>query len=225
MFLFISSIRSYVRVRPLPQGGSSMSRFLRIICLLTFLAFPAFTVHAATVTYTFEPPQFLAGQVTPLLNRSPNIGNPSFQASFVSAQAGTYMIAPLALNPLFTGQGLFSPTTPNLLTITFNMPVTMVQFVWAQQFPGQIRFTSSAGNLNQNSANVGGAFQGGTFVFSSATSFTSFTLAAFSAANEPVNLAIDNLILTTPSEVPEPATLILLGTGLAALTKLRSRKR
>jgi len=202
-----------------------MSRFLRIACLLSFCAIAALTVNADTVTYTFEPPQFISGQVTPLLNRSPNIGNPSFLASFVSAQAGTFTIAPLALNPLFSGQGLFSPTTPNLLTISFNMPVTMVQFVWAQQFPGLIQLTSAVGNRSQNSANVGGAFEGGTFVFSSATPFTSFTLGAFRVSGDPTNLAIDNLILTTPSSVPEPATLILLGTGLAALTKLRSRKR
>ena len=57
------------------------------------------------------------------------------------------------------------------------------------------------GNLSQNSAAVGGGagFQGGTFVFSSATPFSSFTLNAFNVAGAPVNLAIDNLTLTTPT--------------------------
>ena len=202
-----------------------MSRFLRIVCLLTFCALTALTVNADTVTYTFEPPQFTAGEVTPLLNRSPNIGSASFQASFVSAVPGSFEITPFAANVLFSGQCLVSPTTPNLLTITFNMPVTQVQFVWAQEFPGRIDFTSSAGNQSQNSAVVGGTFQGGSFTFSSATSFTSFSLAAFNVAGAPVNFAIDNLTLTTVTGVPEPTALILLGTGLAALTKLRKRTR
>lgn len=204
-----------------------MSRLLRIVCLLTFCAFTAFTGKADTFTYTFEAPQFTVGEVTPLLNRSPNVGAASFQASFVSAVAGSYQILVFPANPLFSGNCLVSPLTPNLLTITLNMSVTQVQFVWAQESPGRIDFTSSSGNLSQNSANVGGPFQGGTFVFSSATPFTSFSLAAFGVTGGPVNLAIDNLVLTTPTgvPVPEPASLILLGTGLAAIAKFRKPKR
>jgi hypothetical protein len=198
-----------------------MTRFLRILCLLSFCAFTAFSVNADSVTYTFEPPQFVMNEVTPILNRSPNIGSPAFQASFVSALAGGYSILNFQPNPLFSGQTLVSPTTPSILTISFNMPVNQVQFVWAQEFPGRIDFTSSAGNQSQNSAPVGGLFQGGTFSFSSATSFTSFSLAAFGVTGAPVNLAIDNLTLT--SNVPEPTTLVLLGTGLVGLAKLRKR--
>ncbi|MCM3903040.1 MAG: PEP-CTERM sorting domain-containing protein [Pyrinomonadaceae bacterium] len=202
-----------------------MQRLTRVLCLLTFCALTAFTVHAETFTYTFEAPQFTAGQVTPLLNRSPNIGSASFQASFVSDVAGLHQILNFEPNPLFSGQSLLSPTIPNVLTISFNMPVNQVQFVWAQESPGAMAFAGAAGDQAQDSANLGGLFEGGTFVFSSATSFTSFRIAAFSADLNFTNFAIDNLTLTTPSEVPEPTTLLLLGTGLAALTKLRKRSR
>lgn len=202
-----------------------MSRILRIVSLLTFCAFTAFTANADTFTYTFAAPQFTVGEVTPLLNRSPNVGAASFQASFVSSVPGRYQIIPFVANPLFSGNSLVSPTPPDLLTISFNMAVTQVQFVWAQEFPGRIDFTSAAGNATQNSADVGGIFQGGTFVFSSATPFTSFSLAAFGVTGGPVNLAIDNLTLTTPTaNIPEPATILLLGTGLTALTRIRKRK-
>lgn len=61
------------------KQDSSMSRFLKNICLLTFCSLTALSVNADTVTYTFESPQFSAGETTPLLNRSPNIGPASFQ--------------------------------------------------------------------------------------------------------------------------------------------------
>ena len=206
-----------------------MSRYLRLFCLLTFYALTAFSVHADTVTYTFEAPQFIVGELTPILNRSPNVGSPAFQASFVSPNQGGHGIFDFQPNILFTGQMLAHARgkifVPNLLTITLNRPVNQVQFVWALGVPGRIDFTSSAGNQSQNSAVVGGALEGGTFSFSSATSFTSFSLVGFNLAGTTTNafLAIDNLTLTT--NVPEPASLVLLGTGLAALTRLRKRTR
>ena len=71
-----------------------MSRFLRIFCLLVFCVFTAFTVNADTVTYTFEAPQFINGEFTPILNRSPNIGPATFLASFNSGVPNGYLIAP-----------------------------------------------------------------------------------------------------------------------------------
>jgi PEP-CTERM motif len=200
-----------------------MSRFLRVVFLLTFCSVTTLTVNADTFTFTFEAPQFTVGEINPISNRAPNVGSAIFQASFVSAVPGTYEIVEFVPNA-FTGQSLVSPETPNVLTISFNMPVNQIQFQWAVQLPGLIQFTSAAGNQSQNSANQGGPFEGGTFIFSSATPFTSFTLAAFNAAGAATNLGIDNLTLgTTP--VPEPATLFLFGTGLAALAKFRKRKR
>jgi len=179
-----------------------MSKLLRAVLLLTFCAVTTLTVNADTFTYTFEAPQFTAGEVTPLVNRAPNVGSASFQASFVSAVAGSYTITGFVPHPLFSGQSLVSPTIPNVLTISFNMPVNQVQFAWAQEFPGFIQFASAAGNQSQNSANVGGFFEGGTFSFSSATSFTSFTLAAFTAFVTFYTFAGQPTLRKLPEAVP-----------------------
>ena len=186
-----------------------MSRFLRILCLLVFGAFTAFTVNADdTVTYTFEAPQFTAFETTPILNRSPNVGSPAFQASFTSEIANGYLIIRFPVNPLLTEHflsALCCEGEPNLLTISFNKPVNQVQFAWGQFAPGRIVFASSAGNLSQNSASFGSPlFPGGTFSFSSVNSFTSFTLSAFDFFGFQTPFSIDNLTLTTPTNIPEP---------------------
>ena len=205
-----------------------MPRFPRVLCLLTFLALTAFTVNADSFTYTFEAPHFTVGQVAPLTNRSPNIGSASFQATIVSDVGNSYQISTFTPNPLFSGQSLFWQSLPTVLRISFNMPINQVQFVWAQELPGQMLIATDGGDQSQDSADVGGIFQGGTFVFTSATSFTSISLGALGAPGGVENLtnfAIDNFTVTTPSGVPEPTTFILLGTGQAALTRLRKRSR
>ena len=208
-----------------------MLRCFRTLCLLLFVTSAALSVSADTVTYTFGAPQFTIGQTTPLLNRAPNIGSATFRANFTSAPtAGGFLIADFQPNVLFSGQSLFDPGAAlSVLTISFNTPVTQVQFNWAIIQPGRLGFTSPVGNTSQNSAAVGGDFQGGTFIFSSANPFTAFSLAAFNNAGARVEFAIDNLTVTfTPQQtpIPEPATMLLLGTGLAGVAaKARKRRK
>jgi hypothetical protein len=90
-----------------------------------------------------------------------------------------------------------------VLTITLNAPVDSVQLNFALFQPGHLDFSSASGNA---SAGTGPSSQVGVLNFSSPTPFTQFTLAGFSAANNPVLLGIDNLVMT----VPEPSALALL---------------
>jgi hypothetical protein len=199
-----------------------MFRVFRILCLLVF-CLSVRSVCADTVTYTFEPP-FFPGQTVPL-TAAPNSGPDSFLASFTSTGIpfGPFRIASVS-HPFFTGQSLFNPTTPAILTISFNMPVNHVQFAFGLAVPGVLTLTSPVGSVSQSSSMVGTS-HGGILVFSSSTPFTMFQLQGFNlaAVPAPTLFGIDNL---TMNVVPEPATIILLGTGLAGIAaKLSKRKK
>jgi len=200
-----------------------MFRLFRVLCLLLF-CLSARSVCADTVTYTFEPPGFFTNEIVPLTDRAPNGGLDTFSASFTSTGIpfGPFRIASVS-HPFFTSQSLFNPTTPAILTISFNMPVNHVQFAFGLAVPGVLTLTSPVGSVSQNSSIVGTA-HGGTLVFSSSTPFTMFQLQGFNlaAVPAPILFGIDNL---TMNVVPEPATIILLGTGLVGIAaKLSKRK-
>jgi hypothetical protein len=174
-----------------------------------------------TVTYNFESPVFVSGQTTPLFNRAPNIGTADFRADFNSSPTTNGLfVSTLALSPLFSGQCLFDPFPPataDSLTITLNTPITAVQVDFALFSPDHLTLTSAAGTL---SSSVFPSTQWGTLVFSSPTPFTEFTLQGFNSANQPTQLAIDNLVMTL---VPEPSSFALLSMALSFLFLSRRR--
>ena len=178
-------------------------------------------VEAQVVTYTFEPPNFAAGQTTPLLNRNPNAGFAAFAASFTALPtANGFIVDAFVPNPLFSGLCLFDPSTPaDTLSVALNTPVTRVEVDFATISPGRLNFNSPSGITTQNSAPVGGTFQGGTLVFSSPLPFAAFSLAAFDNAGAPTLFAIDDLTMT----VPEPACGLALcaSAGGAVITRRR----
>ena len=193
--------------------------------LAIIIAGLAASAPAQTVTYTFEPPQFTAGETTPLLNEAPNIGSSSFLADFVSTpNASGIDINTFAPNSLFSGQDLYVPSGQETLTISFNQPVNGVQFDFATDTTsgtGELSFSSSAGNATQPSGSQS-PYSGGVFTFNSAVAFTSFQLEGFLDGSQ-VPFAIDNLQLTL---VPEPTNaLALLGTAGSALVFAARRRK
>jgi len=187
-----------------------MRFFTSAILCAVVLAFQT-SAGAATVTYTFESPNFSLGQTTPLLNKTPNIGSPSFLTSFTSGPAGNGLSIGNNLN-LPSGLTLFDPGppfAPDVLTISLNTPVDSVILDFALFLPGRLELNSASGNTFALTLH---ASQVGVLSFSSPTPFTQFTLAGFSAANAPVLIAIDNLVMN----VPEPSTVALLLVGACA---------
>ena len=200
--------------------------FVVLVATLLFTT----SVRADTVTYTFEQPVFAVANTTPII-RGPNSGPAAFQADFTSGpDPSSFIILDFGHpNVLMTGQYfiLQAGSTPNnVLTITVNMPITSVTVNFAVEAAGRLVLTNPLESTSQNSAVVGGTSQGGVLSFSTATPFTTFQLAAFDNAGNPIRFAIDNLIMETGTSapIPEPTTMLLLATGLVgALVRARGR--
>jgi hypothetical protein len=171
---------------------------------------------SAAVLYTFEAPQFVAGQTTPLLNIAPNSGGGGFTTSFtVGGDPTSYQVTTITENSLMVGQSLFAPTTTAALHLAFSTSVTSLSVNFAINDPngnpaGSLVLTTPVGGTTQVSSNVGGTFQGGHLTFTSATGFTSADLQGFGPGGA-TQMAIDNLSLepATSSPVPAPATIVL----------------
>jgi hypothetical protein len=214
------------------------TRFLLGLALVVVCA--RASVCRADVIYTFDQmgTVFTLGQTTPILNAPPNVNPGSFLTSFTDAPTPAgYAISNTSTfqpNNLMVGQYLGAPVDTNALTLTFNMPVTMLTVDFAVDInnssaAGSLKLTtpSSGGTSQASSVQAGGNFQGGTLVFTGAP-FTSVTLQGFfSGGTSPTQISIDNLHLTpaVAALVPEPASLTLFGVGAAGLFGYSWRRR
>lgn len=173
------------------------------------------TVHATTVTYTFE--QFSGSGIpaTPLTAISPDSGPASFEATFASnPQSDAFAAGSFQPNNLFSGICLTELInfTGNTLTISLNMAVDNVSLVFATNSingSNSLFFFSPSGNTSAQSTGQSN-FDGGILAFSSSTPFTIFSL------NDGMGpaFAIDNLVMhvagTNGVATPDTGSTVLL---------------
>ena len=110
------------------------------------------------------------------------------------------------------------PAGGNTLHVSFNMPVTQVQFAFALFVPGRLDFASPVGNTSGYTPEFS---QVGSLSFQSAQPLSEFYVTGFGANNNQVSLAIDNLVFTI---VPEPSSAVLI-LGALGVFALRRRSR
>jgi MYXO-CTERM domain-containing protein len=203
--------------------------FFSAVVLLSVSSYFAAPAPAAVQFYTFDAPNFVPFENSPLLNRAPNIGSPGFLANFTaSPNANGLQIDPaFQPNPLLLPAILFLPTGQgfNTLTITFNAPVLDFALDFATISPGTLEVSTPTHVFDFASVPVGGAFPGGHAAGSDAP-FATLQVRAFNSNLAPVEFAIDNLRLDSldgPS-VPESASFTVWA-GLIALGGLFAWRR
>jgi hypothetical protein len=78
-----------------------------------FILLSVLGAKAATVTYTFESPEFTEYETTPLLNRAPQIGSSAFRADFTTFPSlNGLTVTTLPPSPMFSGQCILDGYPP-----------------------------------------------------------------------------------------------------------------
>lgn len=212
-----------------------LRQLAKVFAVPSLVLLAASTVSATPITYNFDAPNFGVGQQTPLLNIAPNVGPGTFQTSFAGTPTGNgFGVAAGFPSPLFSGQFLveLGGDVADTLLLTFNTPIFYLQVDFGLNVlpaapAGSFSLVTPVGSASQVSAVVGGPFQGGTLIFSSAVPFMSAQLSAFNGAGLQVFYAIDDLVLDTEvvAAIPEPVTGVLVLTGLGLMARKRLRNQ
>jgi len=176
-----------------------------------------FKAADASVIFDFE--SVAAGTLEPF-----SVTVSGLTASFSSP--GTFQVASFQPNTLFSGNSLFDADVAiQPLSVGFSSVLSDISLVFAQNGGAGVAFTLTAliggvggatvGSVSVNGANAFSGFPGGTI------SFAGVAFDAIRLSTTTLDFAIDNI---TVNAVPEPAALLLLGSGIAGLGA-RMRRR
>jgi hypothetical protein len=206
-----------------------MKKFSLFACLCLWLGF-SHSVSAEPVTLTFNelPTQPVSTPTTDLSFRGVTFrfrvgGQPSPDARYNAAGPGNFT---------FIQGAILEGDAHGTLTLDFNIPTTRLMFGAARSSLGTLTpgitvelFDPAGGSLGViavNTSNLSGISEG-LFNYPGGA-LVSRAVIAFNDPTAASRFALDNL---TFEPVPEPATLLLLSTGLAAagMAARRGRKK
>lgn len=154
-----------------------------------------------------------------------NLGNGTVVTNQWAAFGVTFgnMVWTAGPGPVGFSGGWLATGSPGAVTISFSAPVTGAAFM-VQDFTNVFLFEAflggSGGTLVESF--MPGPVSGGSFIGFQNSYFDTIQIRLISQESATFAIATDNLQI---QPVPEPATLILLGTGLAGIGGLVRRKR
>jgi hypothetical protein len=115
-----------------------------------------------------------------------------------------------------TSVATFGPGTYNL---TFDFAGTQ------RGYDGKISFTFGDATGGPVTLSSGTGFTPESFVLTTTLANSQLTFQSYNTGNGNIGGLLDNVVLTSRSDVPEPASLSLLGLGLVGLGLMHRRKR